>query len=328
MKQLVKAAVGHGALSLARKFPGTRSRLARLGMRTTQGLFHDTVVSVEIPGCPSFKLRHVDESYLAFQLFWLGANYYEPITRAVILALLKPGMTFLDIGANIGFFSLATAVGAGPTRIIAFEPNPKNFKILQANALANGLTNLTCEPLAISDYDGTATLYLTESDMSASLMKGFQAEDTQQIGEVAVRTISLDSYAAQKGLSGPLLIKVDIEGHEPAFFRGAAEMIATRTPDIILEVLYDQDPDLVSRLKSLGYHFYPITDQGLVELDAPRLTKRCPFLFLNHLLSVRPRQELQSIFDRVKVETRDVDLRQTSEHFPPEHWPLLWKTEN
>src|SRR5204862_662117 len=132
-----------------------------------------------------------------------------------------------------GLFALTTAISNPAVNIIAFEPNPKNFRMLRANATANSLTSLKCEPFAISDRSGMATLYLTESDMSASLMKDFQAQDTRQIDKIEVPTVSLDDYVQQHPLRAPLVIKVDIEGHEPAFFRGADKTISTFKPDII-----------------------------------------------------------------------------------------------
>jgi FkbM family methyltransferase len=327
MKRIIKQALGRSVISVAEMLPWVRSLLRPLGVRTSQDLFGARIVSIQMPGGQSFRLTHVDETYLAFQLFWRGGEFYEPITRALVTALLRPGDTFLDIGAHLGFFSLASGLSNPGVKIIAFEPNPKNFRILQANATANGLSGIVCEPIAISDHDGSARLYLTESDMSASLMKDFQAEDTRQIGSIEVLTASLDSYLEQQRITGTLVIKVDIEGHETAFFRGAARTIAAQKPDIILEVLYDQDIEIVSRLKSLGYHFYPITDEGLVELEAPKLIKRFPFLFLNHLLSVRPRQEIANLFDGVQERIRKLNLLETSKHFPKEQWPCLWHAE-
>jgi len=125
--------------------------------------------------------------------------------------LLRPGDTFLDIGAHVGFFTVTIGLSSKTTKIIAFEPNPKNFQILEANTAANGLTNVVCEPIAISDQEGTGTLYLTESDMSASLMKDFSVEDTKQIGSKEVPTASLDGYLQRRQIGGPLVIKVDVE---------------------------------------------------------------------------------------------------------------------
>ena len=324
LKQLLKRVIGRGVLSAGRMLPWSRTWLGSLGLRTSQGLFGQRIVAVPLEDGKTLRLTHIDESYLAFELFWRGCQYYEPITRALLARLLHPADTFIDIGAHLGFFALTTAIRQPQVKIIAFEPNPKNFRILQANVAANHLTTLICEPLAISDRSGMTSLYLTESDMSASLMKDFQAEDTRQIDRIEVPVVSLDDYVGQHSVQGRLVIKVDIEGHEAAFFRGADQTIASFKPDIILEVLYDQEPAIVSRLKSLGYRFYPITDEGLMELEAPKLIKRFPFLFLNHLLSVRPREELELIFGDVNEATRSINLLQTSKHFPKEQWPALW----
>jgi FkbM family methyltransferase len=325
MKTVVKQAVGRGIIPFAQRLSRGRQLLRRLGLRTSQDLFGDRIVSIHFTDGRSFRLAHVDASYLSFQLFWRGGEYYEPITRMLLEELLRPGDTFLDIGAHVGFFTVTIGLSSKTTKIIAFEPNPKNFQILEANTAANGLTNVVCEPIAISDQEGTGTLYLTESDMSASLMKDFSVEDTKQIGSKEVPTASLDGYLQRRQIGGPLVIKVDVEGHEPALFRGAAQTIAARKPDIILEVLYEAESALISQLKSLGYHFYPITDQGLIEEEVPKLVERLPLVFFNHLLSVRPKEELTTIFDRVREQVRKINLLETSKYFP--EWTPLTRPD-
>jgi FkbM family methyltransferase len=325
MKRLIRKIAGHTVLSLAIRIPQTRRLLSGAGIRASHGLFGQRVVTIHVPDRGCLKLCGVDENYLTFQLFWHGAEFYEPITSAVLRQLLGPGTTFLDIGAHVGFYTLYAGLFCKCARVVAFEPNPKNFQLLKANVAENHLEIATCEPLAVSDQKGPATLYLTESDMSASLEKGFESQDTVQIGELEVRTVPIDDYLEQHALTGSLAVKVDIEGHELAFFRGARRTLANHKPDIILEVLRELDPAIVSELKQLGYRFYPITDQGLMEEDRPHLVKRCPFLFLNHLLSTRDIKELRSVFDKASAETRHIDLHRTSKHFPKSQWPLLWE---
>ena len=325
MRKRARRALGSSLVLLANQIPSLRRPFSSLGLRTSWGVFGDRIVNIPMNGRRSFRLTHLDESYLAFQLFWRGADYYEPITRELIQLLLNPGDTFVDVGAHIGFYSMAVAVSVPEVRVVAFEPNPRNFRTLAANVAANGLADAVCEPIAISEKEGTANLYLTESDMSASLMKDFQAEDTQQIGSISVRTASLDSYLRNHSIENLKVIKVDIEGHESAFFRGAMQTISTDKPDIVLEVLYEQDPEILSWLRPLGYRFYPVTNQGLVEMDPPRLVKRFPLLFLNHLLSVRPKHELAPLFDRIATAARKLDLLKTSKHFPKREWPQLWQ---
>src|SRR5262249_35842561 len=120
--------------------PAIRPVLARIGMRTSQGLFGKRMVSIKFSNGLSFRMRNVDETYLAFQLFWHGGDYYEPLTRSLLSSLIKPGSTFFDIGAHVGFFTVTTGI-SGEIRIVAFEPNPKNFALLQANVAANNLAN-------------------------------------------------------------------------------------------------------------------------------------------------------------------------------------------
>ena len=97
------------------------------------------------------------------------------------------------------------------------------------------------------------------------------------------------------------------------------------TPGQIIGIFGLTGAGLVSWLKSMGYCFYPITDQGLFELEAPKLVKRFPFLFLSHLLSVRPKGELAALFERVREEAQRINLLETSKHFPKEEWPCLWQ---
>jgi FkbM family methyltransferase len=324
MKAIFKRALGRLVIQAALRSPHKPPLLRSLGFRCSHGLFGKGQVSVATGHTKPLRLTHLDDSYLGFQLFWRGLDYYEPITRLLLSQLLRPGTTFLDIGAHHGFFSLTSALLLDAIRVVAFEPNPENFHILQANVHANELANVVCEPLAISDQDGTARLYLTASDMSASLMQGFQSQDTQQIATVEVQAITLDHYAQSRHLDAPLVIKVDIEGHEAAFMRGAMDTIRKCKPDIILEVVEEQDPNWIQALKALGYRFYPITDQALTETDAPRLVKRFPFLFLNHLLSTRPVDELLNIFRAIEPQIKQINLLDTSKHFRKEEWPLLW----
>jgi hypothetical protein len=142
LKNKTKRALGKGLIFLAEKLPALRPSFQSLGLRTSRGLFSHRTVSIPIRGQRPLLLTHVDESYLAFQLFWRGGNYYEPLTRELLRMLLKPGDTFLDLGAHAGFFSLTVGRHIPGVQVIAFEPNPKNFRMLETNAAANGLKGL------------------------------------------------------------------------------------------------------------------------------------------------------------------------------------------
>src|SRR5437762_14112203 len=108
-KQSLKQALGRSVLSAGQMLPCARPLLRRVGIRTSQDLFGNRTISIPLDGRKHLRLTQVDESYLAFQLFWRGYQFYEPITRALLTRLLNPGDTFIDIGAHVGFFALTTA---------------------------------------------------------------------------------------------------------------------------------------------------------------------------------------------------------------------------
>src|SRR5688572_4800343 len=127
MKARIKQEIGTIARNVAERLPTTKQYLAPLGMRAGQGCFGEIPGSVQFQNRPGFKLTKIDDNYLSFQLFWRGGDFYEPITRTVLESLAEQGGTFFDIGANIGFYSLALGSLYPSLEIIAFEPNPKNF---------------------------------------------------------------------------------------------------------------------------------------------------------------------------------------------------------
>lgn len=310
-----KMLVGRGLFNICNRYPAAKPFLRRWGLRTQQQWFPDAIVRVQMPDGKSFQLASLPQNYLSFELFWRGTVYYEPVTTLLACELARGADTFIDVGANIGFFSLVLSTSKPGLRVISFEPNPKNFQLLNANVHLNQFSNVTCEPLALSDISGTGALFLSPSDMSASLEQDF--EDTP--GPVLkVSTATLDGYLAQRSPSGPVLIKVDVEGHEAAFFKGARQTISSLKPDIISEVTLRRDSVPLPFLHELGYHFYQITDQGLLQTNELAMVIRGRFRFLNCLLSARPATEIAELFKRIEPQVRRIDLTQTSKLVPAE----------
>lgn len=147
----------------------------------------------------------------------------------ILPLLIRPGQTALDIGANYGTYALTLArLGA---RVELFEPNPAITGVL--GAWAQGKPGLTVHPLALSDRTGMAELVIpcdggVEHDSSASI-----AESAMTCGRrVLVPVAPLDAM----GLKDIALIKIDVEGHEGAVLRGAAQTIAASAPALIVEI--------------------------------------------------------------------------------------------
>lgn len=175
---------------------------------------------------------------------------------------LKPGMTVVDLGANLGVFATRAAKRVGPTgRVIAVEPHPDNFARLKANAERNGLTWLECVQAAAGEKEGTAELFVHERGINHSLVRGSGKS-------VKVRLTSVDALAHERGLTRVDFLKVDIEGVVPEALRGASDTLLRRHPLLALE----RDSDAESRgldeiLTARGYTRH---DRGVFTYARPR----------------------------------------------------------
>lgn len=307
----IKVLAGKTLIQICNQIPTAKRAFKHLGLRTSKEWFGTQIVQAQLPAGKNLRLASVSENYLSFELFWKGTSYYEPITTLLLQELLRPGDTFLDIGANIGFYSLVLSKAQPELTVISFEPNPRLYELLRQNIAVNQLKQVTCEPVALSDTDGTARLFLNKSDMSASLRDDFDANLTDS---VEVATTRLDSYLDRHELRRRLVVKVDVEGHEEAFLEGARQTLAFRKPDLITEVAVNYGSGAMSLLKDNGYRFYPITDQGLNETETLTPVVREPFVFLNYLLSTKSPPEVRAVFSRIEERVRKIDLTQTSKH--------------
>ena len=141
---------------------------------------------------------------------------YERHETALVRKYLKPGMTFVDIGANIGYYSLMAAAVAGPSgRVIAFEPNPVLSAQLKRTVDHNGIRNITVEQLALAEKAGSSLLFVPkESGNNTATMI---ANDGGR--PIAVSVLTLDEYLEHHQIGHVNFMKMDVEGFEPKSFR-------------------------------------------------------------------------------------------------------------
>lgn len=315
VKAYIKTLVGRQLVSLANSFPGTKAFFQPLGMRTFEGFFEGRTVTAQTPSGESIVFVTDVKNYLILQLFWKGIGYYEPLTAFTLLQLLRAGSagSFVDVGANIGFFSLLLARLRPGVKVFAFEPNPKNYEVLRRNIAANGFSTVHTAPVALSESPGTATLFIHASDMSASLCPDFEAKSTRGSAEVPVTT--LDSYFQISNSTGPVVIKIDVEGNEASVIRGGKSVLSAHSPDLIVEVLKPLPLDVVSLLNDLGYTFYQITDEGLTPSPEIDLVRRGDLLFLNYLFSKRDNESIHTISSALVTYAKGLNLYKSSKYF-------------
>lgn len=162
---------------------------------------------------------------------FLGVRPYEPETTNLILSLLKPGMTFVDIGAHVGYYSLIASRKIGPVgKVFSFEPDPRNYALLTANISANNCTNVIPVQKAIADYTGKGRLFLATYSVSHSLYKDNSIPISLAI---EIDVVSLDDYFRQLDWPSVDVIKMDIEGAEIPALRGMREL-SSRNPSLKL----------------------------------------------------------------------------------------------
>ncbi len=149
---------------------------------------------------------------------YLGA--YEPRETALARAWLRPGMTFVDVGANVGYFTALAASCVGRSgRIFAIEPQPYAHERLAEMISRNALAQARTLWGGLSDAAGELPLYMpseTASEHNATM--GPHANDRR----ISVPVKTLDDCMAEWGIERIDLMKVDVEGHEPKVFDGAA----------------------------------------------------------------------------------------------------------
>lgn len=308
---LSKRQLGRILFALGTACPPLRPGLARWGLRTQREWFQgvEPVAFSRRTGC-RLKLASFSGNYLSFALFWRGLDYYEPLSMALALELGRSADQFIDAGANIGIYSLRLAAAHPALDVVSFEPHPRLYALLAANIRANGFTQVTAEPIALSDGEGVRPFYLNRSDMSASLEREF---DGNQTGAVGVEVSSLDAYLRRRPVRGArLAIKVDVEGHEPAFFAGAEETLQRFRPDILAEAAVPYPARTIALLERHGYRFRQVTDQGLLPCAEPAPVLRDDLVFLNCLLTARPAAELAGWSEALRARAKSIDLRRTS----------------
>jgi FkbM family methyltransferase len=180
----------------------------------------------------------------------------EDRTVAWLRKFLRPGMTVVDVGANIGYICLTAARLVGDEgRVLSFEPTPAVAQRLRENILLNGFSQVTVVEAAVSSAPGTLRFYKSEDDPEANTL--FSNHDNF----ITVPGVTLDDTLGQIGMSRVDLLKVDAEGAELDVFRGASGLLSSSNPPCIL---FEANPitlaaagssvnELLALISSYGY---------------------------------------------------------------------------
>lgn len=185
---------------------------------------------------------------------------FEETETQTILSFVTPDTVMLDIGANMGFYSIRVAQKATSGRVIAFEPDPANYATLRKNVALNKLTNVTTYNAALSDKKDTLRLYKHPFNVGDYRLYN----DGDFTDYVDVPTLRIDDVVdAQVDL-----VKIDVQGYEYFVLKGGRSLLARDKPVVVSEFwprgLYNSGAnpaDYLTMMEELGYSVSRIDEE-------------------------------------------------------------------
>ena len=228
-----------------------------------KGLLIDKVLIGLLPSAGSFESAVPFGGRIRLQYgetLGRGALFLGGLERAevgFVARSLCEGDWAVDVGANVGLFTIAMGRAVGPSgHILAVEPVSETVRRLRENLALNGLENVTVLEAALGATNGQTTLHLADDPAFPSTAA--VAGGHTVVGARSVRLVTLDHYWAHAGSPPVRLVKVDVEGSELEVLKGAINLLSTCKPMLLLEANgVDSLAQLESWLVPLGYHREP-----------------------------------------------------------------------
>lgn len=234
------------------------------------------VVRVRLEDDLSIRLRVNPTSFQGKQFFWYGMKGFEPAVHRVLRRLMAETYVFMDIGANLGLYSLLAGTYQSSCRILSFEPLPAAYSLLLRNLALNRMKDVDTFPVALSDKNGSATFHgpfnpkfgyvSAHLGGTGSLDPGANQTNRQAF---TVPTARLDDLLTSYDGPPVDLIKMDTEGTEHHVLDGGLETIRNQRPLILCEVLPNRiEAELDLRLKKLEYRAIALLPGGLKPINS------------------------------------------------------------
>lgn len=208
----------------------------------------------------SFLMATNQTSYVTKVLYYRGADAFEysPIFEKLVTSC----DTFIDVGANTGYYSLLAAK-VSRAKVFAFEPSAGPLHYLQKNVELNGLQNkIRVLPEALGSENGVLRFYAVKNAKYKSLRYNLGGVGSlQQIKKesevVNVQVVTLDEFSRNLTDPGLVLMKIDTEGTEHTILQGAGQFISQHKPVIICETLFNKiERHIEVEMKKHDYLFF------------------------------------------------------------------------
>jgi FkbM family methyltransferase len=210
---------------------------------------------------------YVDGRDMVVSLGLISRGKYENNETKIFMDLIKPGMIVLDVGANIGYYSLVSAKIVGNKgKVYAFEPEPNNFNLLLKNIKVNNYENIIPVNMAASNKNGNAQLFLDKNNFGNQSLASKNVPECR--GVIAIKTITLDKYfkdiIKNKNMD---IIKMDAQGAEGMVLEGAKNIlkknpiIITEFSPIALKNMGTSPQKMLENIRKLNYKLFIIHEK-------------------------------------------------------------------
>ena len=196
----------------------------------------------------------------------------------------------IDVGGNIGFYSMLMACKCKEGEVHSFEPIPLNAKLIEANACLNSMGNIHVNQLALGEKSCELS-FLLASDSAYSSAKFNNQNSTHN--RISVKQITLDQYIESRGIKNVDIMKVDVEGGEFGVLQGAQRLLSSDFgPRLIMLELFDDylkahgssAHAVLSMLMNFGYQpFYPGDDGQLMPFQSKDINKVYNVIFIKQI---------------------------------------------
>ena len=204
--------------------------------------------------CPDLRLKmavHEKGEFVSASLRERG--WYSQRDYTLFRALLKPGDSYIDVGAHIGLYALYVAHVVGPKgKVVALEPEPKNYELLRENIRLNDFNNVETLQAAAGAREGRSKLFLSPQNSGDHYLSSVSGGRES----VGVPVTTLDRVVSRFDLK-PRLIKIDVQGAEAQVLAGARETLKNK-PVVILEF----SPGLMGRIGDSPFEFFAFVEKG------------------------------------------------------------------
>ncbi len=220
---------------------------------------HEYTVKTSFGSSISGNTRDLIQRYIYYFGVW------EPNITRWITENLKNGDVFVDVGANIGYYSLlASSLVGRDGKVVAIEASPFIFDMLVHNVRQNGITNLRAVNIAVSDTEDIVKLYKAGAD---NLGESSILDDEDRCLEGEIRSAPLTTILESGEAENARIVKIDVEGAEYLVVRGMSSLLkhGRRDLEVVLEISperlrrFDKTPeDMIGMFGNDGFHAFTV----------------------------------------------------------------------